>query len=123
EVKLGCVERGATLRLMTDKHKHTSSFERSKGEGQCQSHWKERSHSLPAARAALVLPSRSVWPRTERTWPSHTRKAPTRPHRWSKGLNVPAEGRSRFRRTPPMPTPPKPRWNRPSQPSANLMCL
>src|SRR6266850_1813712 len=31
---------------------------------QCPRHWKERSHSLPAARAALALQSPSVWQRT-----------------------------------------------------------
>ncbi len=36
---------------------------------------------------------------------------------------APAERRSRFRRTPPMPTPAKPRSKRPSRPSADLMCL
>ena len=35
---------------------------------------KERSHSLRAARAALAPQSPSVWPRTERTWPSHTQR-------------------------------------------------
>ena len=38
------------------------------GEKQCLRNWKERSHSLRAARAALVLQSPSVWLRTERTW-------------------------------------------------------
>src|SRR5260370_31025095 len=68
-----------------------------KGEGQCQRNWKERLHSLRAARAALVLPSPSVWLRTERTWPSHTRKVPTRPRRSSRRLNAVAERRSQFR--------------------------
>src|SRR2546426_2057340 len=57
-----------------------------KGEGQCQRNWKERLHSLRAARAALVLQSPSVWLRTERTWPSHTREVPTRPRRSSRRL-------------------------------------
>src|SRR5205085_11072095 len=35
---------------------------------------KERLHLLRAARAASVLRSLSAWPRTERTWPSRTRK-------------------------------------------------
>ena len=41
----------------------------------------------------------------------------------SKRLNALAERRSRSRRTPPMPTPSKPRSKRPSRPSADLMCL
>src|SRR5438093_154592 len=94
-----------------------------KGEKQCLRNWKGRLHSLRAARAALVLQSLSVWPRTERTWPSHTRKVPPRPRRSSRRLNAPAERRSRFRRTPPMPTPAKPPSKRPSRPSVDLMCL
>ena len=47
-------------------------------------------HWLQADRAELELQSPSGWPRTERTWPSPTRKAPTRPRRSSKRLNAPA---------------------------------
>src|SRR6266478_3523347 len=93
------------------------------GEKQCLRNWKERLLSLRAGRAALALQSLSVWPRTERTWPSHTRKVPPRPRRSSRRLNAPAERRSRFRRTPPMPTPAKPRSKGPWRPSADLMCL
>src|ERR1700731_2738807 len=70
------------------------------GEKQCLRNWKERLHSLRAARAALVLQSPSVWLRTERTWPSHSRKVPMRPRRSSTRLNALAERRSQFRRTP-----------------------
>src|ERR1700732_241081 len=83
------------------------------GEKQCLRNWKERLHSLRAARAALVLQSQSVWLRTERTWPSHTRKVPMRPRRSSRRLNALAERRSQFRRTPLMPAPSKPRSKRP----------
>src|SRR6058998_2795296 len=51
-------------------------------------------------------------PRTERTWPSHTRKVPTRPPRLLRRLNASAERRSQFRRTPLMPVPSKPRSKR-----------
>src|SRR5713101_9993160 len=54
------------------------------GEKQCLRTWKEKLHSLRAARAALVLQSLSVWLPTERRWPSHIRKVPTRPHRSSR---------------------------------------
>src|SRR3984893_2261092 len=83
------------------------------GEKQCLRNWKERLHSLRAARAALVLQSPSVWLRTERTWPSHTRKVPMRPRRSSRRLNALAERRSQFRRTPLMLAPSKPRSKRP----------
>src|SRR5207249_4994308 len=88
------------------------------GEKQCPRNWKGRLHSLRAARAELALQSLSVWPRTERTWPSHTRKVPTRPRRSSRRLNALAERRSQFRRTPLMPAPSKPRSKRPSRHSA-----
>jgi NADP-dependent 3-hydroxy acid dehydrogenase YdfG len=39
----------------------------------------------------------------ERTWPSPTRKVPTRPRRSSRRLNAPAKRRSQFRRMPLMP--------------------
>src|SRR5213594_5150692 len=58
------------------------------GEKQCLRNWKERLHSLRAARAALVLQSPSVWLRTEQTWPSHTQKVPLRPRRSSRRLNA-----------------------------------
>src|SRR6202035_3134597 len=64
------------------------------GEKQCLRNWKERLHSLRVARAALVPQSPSVWQRTERTWPSHTRKVPTLPRRSSKRLNAQAERRA-----------------------------
>src|SRR6266436_4042143 len=79
------------------------------GEQQCLRNWKERLHSLRVARAVLVLQSLSVWLRTERTWPSRTRKVPTRLRRSSRRLNALAERRSQFRRTPLMPAPSKPR--------------
>src|ERR1700680_2061203 len=69
------------------------------GEKECLRTWKERLHSLRAARAVLVLQSPSVWQRTERTWPSHTRKVPTRPRRSSRRLNALAERRSQFKQT------------------------
>src|SRR6202140_2303109 len=74
------------------------------GEKECLRNWKERLHSLPVARAALVPQSLSVWLRTERTWPSPTRKVPMRQRRSSRKLNAQAERQSQFRRTPPMPT-------------------
>src|SRR3984893_14113658 len=67
------------------------------GEKQCLRNWKERLHSLRAARAVLAPPSLSVWPWTEPMWPSHTRKVPTRLRRSSKRLNALAERRSQFR--------------------------
>src|SRR5258708_24008462 len=82
------------------------------GEQQCLRNWKERLHLLQAAHAALVLQSPSVWPRTERTWPSHTRKVPMRPRRSSRRLNALAERRSQSRQTPRMPTPSQPRSKR-----------
>src|SRR5216683_2938289 len=93
------------------------------GEEQCPRHWKERLHSLRAARAALVLQSPSVWLRTERTWPSHTRKVPTRPRRSSRRLNAVAERRSQFRRTPLMLAPSKPRSKGPWRHSAGSTSL
>jgi len=45
----------------------------------------------------------------ERPWPSRTRKTPARLQPWSKRLNVMAERRSQFRRTPLMPKPSRPR--------------
>src|SRR5258708_38063473 len=84
------------------------------GEKQCLRTWRERLHSLRVARAALVLQSQSVWPRTERTWPSHTLKVPMRPRRSSGRLNAPAEGRSQFRRTPPTLAPADQRADKPS---------
>src|SRR6266850_4267539 len=95
--------------------------ERSKGIGekQCLRNWKERLLSLRAAHAALVLQSLSVWPRTERTWPSHTRKALTPRRPLSKRLNAEAERQSRSRRMPPMLTSSRPRSKRPSRPSAD----
>src|SRR6266481_7060019 len=74
------------------------------GDKKCLRNWKERLHSLRVARAVLVLQSLSVWLRTERTWPSHTRKVPMRPRQSSRRLNALAERRSQFRRTPQMPT-------------------
>src|SRR5882672_6858743 len=90
------------------------------GENQCLRNWKERLHSLRAARAALVLQSPSVWLRTERTWPSLTRKAQMRPRLSSRRLNAPAERQSQFRRTPLMPAPSKLRSKRPSRRSDDL---
>src|ERR1700731_4040403 len=69
------------------------------GEKQCPKNWKERSHSLRAARAALARQSLSVWRRTERAWPSHTRRTPARLPPWSKRLNRVVERLSRFKRT------------------------
>jgi hypothetical protein len=46
--------------------------------------------------------SLSVWPRTERAWPSHTRRTPARLPPWSKRLNSMVEKLSRSKRTLPM---------------------
>src|SRR5438874_13702447 len=69
------------------------------GEKQWLGNWKERLHSLRAARAALARQSLSVWPRTERAWPSHTQRTPARLPPWSKRLNRVAERLSRSKRT------------------------
>src|SRR4029450_7383260 len=61
------------------------------GEKRCLRNWKERLHSLRAALAGGGLQSLSVWPRTERTWPSRTRRTPARLPPWSKRLNSMAE--------------------------------
>src|SRR5260370_31095977 len=45
---------------------------------QCLRSWKERLHSLPAVRAALVLQSPKVWPRMERPSSSRTQRTATR---------------------------------------------
>ena len=42
---------------------------------------------------------------------------------WLRRLNAAVERRSRYRRTPPMPPPAKPRSKRPSRISANWVCL
>src|SRR5580692_5852472 len=89
---------------------------------QCQTSWKEKLLSSQAARAALVLPSRSDWRRMVRTSQSLTRKVLTQPRPSSRRLNALAEKQSRFRQTPPMPTRLKPRSKRPLQPSEDWMC-
>src|ERR1700694_1195351 len=56
-------------------------------EKQCLRNWKERLHSLRAARAALARQSLSDWRRTERVWPSRTRRTPARLPAWAKRVN------------------------------------
>src|ERR1044072_8308461 len=71
EVATSCTARhlrewAAQVRLMPNKH--TSNFEGSKGEGQCQRHWKERSPSSRAVRGASGRQSPSARAPTERAW-------------------------------------------------------
>src|SRR5580704_5666705 len=67
---------------------------------QCLRSWKERLHSLPAVRAALVLQSPSVWPRMERPSSSRTQRTATRLPPSDRNLNNrPAESENRWRKT------------------------
>src|SRR5260221_11518100 len=65
------------------------------GEKRCLRNWKERLPSLRAVHAVSALQSLSVWPRTEHTWPSRTRRTPARLPPWLKRLNWVAERLSR----------------------------
>src|ERR1039458_3617701 len=89
------------IALTTDSSLISNNTETSDtGEKQCVRNWKERLHSLRAARAASALRSLSVWQRTEQTRPSLTRKVPTLQRRVTSRLNAVAERGSRYRRTP-----------------------
>src|ERR1700731_467515 len=68
------------------------------GENRCLRNWKERLHSLRAARAVLALQSLNVWPRKEHTWPSRTRRTPARLPPSDRNFNSrPAESENRWR--------------------------
>src|SRR5258708_2559964 len=54
--------------------------------------------SLRAARSKLALQSLNVWPRTEHTWPSRTRRTPARLPPSDRNFNSrPAESENRWR--------------------------
>jgi hypothetical protein len=96
-----CEARGATLlncspfiRDWIGKERDLKEWEKNR----CLRNWKERLLSLSAARAVLALQSLNVWPRTEHTWPSRTRRTPARLPPSDRNFNSrPAESENRWR--------------------------